>query len=47
MKCPKCKDETAHVSTGEKKLDYIIACYGCSWQVAIRALEAWLKRWRS
>ena len=54
MQCPRCRDrhgsqseegKTAHVKTGERKLDYIVACYTCSWQIPIRELEAWLKRW--
>lgn len=46
MKCPRCRDKTGKVSFGSGKLDYIVACYGCSWQVAIRELEAWIKRWK-
>ena len=54
MKCPRCRDrfkpeedegKTGHVVTGTGKLDYIVACYTCAWQVSIRELEAWLKRW--
>jgi hypothetical protein len=26
-------------------MDFIIACIACPWQVAVRELEAWLKRW--
>lgn len=53
MKCPRCQgrfkpeeDEgnLGRVTTGPHKLDYIVACYTCSWQVALRDLEAWLKR---
>lgn len=54
MKCPRCRErykpeqnegKTAQVATGDGKLDYILACYTCSWQVPIRELQAWLKRW--
>lgn len=54
MKCPRCKDryapeedegKTSQVSTGSRKLDYLLACHTCSWQVPIRELEVWLKRW--
>ena len=53
MICPRCKERfkpednegrLGHVKTGEAKLDYIVACFTCSWQVSIRELEAWLKR---
>lgn len=47
MKCPRCQDKVGHVLTGTRKLDYILACFGCSWQVAITALEDWLKKWRA
>ena len=48
MRCPVsgCGAKTARVLTGTGKLDYILACFNCSWQVAIRELEAWLKRWQ-
>lgn len=54
MKCPRCRErfkpeegegKTGRVATGDGKLDYLLACYTCSWQVPIRELEAWLKRW--
>lgn len=54
MKCPRCKErfkpeqnegKTGQVATGVGKLDYILACYTCSWQVHIKELQAWLKRW--
>lgn len=47
MRCPKCADKTDRVATGKGKYDYIVACYGCSWQVCIRQLAAWIKRWKS
>lgn len=46
MKCPMCKEKTEHVSTGKGKLDYILACVGCPWQVASHALEIWIKKFR-
>lgn len=46
MKCPRCSEEkTAQVATDNGKLDYLIACMACSWQVAVRQLETWLKKW--
>lgn len=53
MKCPRCKErfkpeenegKTSHVATGDGKLEYILACHTCSWQVAAKELAAWLKR---
>jgi len=54
MKCPRCNErfkpeenegKTGRVATGDGKLDYILACFTCSWQVHIRELEYWLKKY--
>lgn len=46
MKCPMCKEKTEHLATGKGKLDYILACASCPWQVASHALEAWIIRFK-
>jgi len=52
MRCPKCKDKVAEVEAGvnpkkdTRKLNWVLACVGCSWQVTKRDLKAWLTRWR-
>ncbi len=46
MKCPMCKEHTQKVATGKGKLEYILACATCAWQVASHMLEAWLIRSR-
>lgn len=54
MKCPRCRQfssidpndgKVSQVTTGIRKLDYLLACHTCSWQVPILELKAWLKRW--
>lgn len=48
MRCPRCRNDGQQVErvvTGSKKLDYILACWSCSWQIAVRDLDAWIKRW--
>lgn len=46
MRCPRCNGKTDKVETGSKKLDYILACYDCVWQVAARSLQVWFDKWR-
>ncbi len=46
MKCPMCKEKTERLSTGKAKLEYILACIACPWQVASHMLEAWIIRFK-
>jgi hypothetical protein len=45
MRCPRCKDDVDRCDTGTGKLDYILACVACSWQVAVAKLKEYLERW--
>jgi hypothetical protein len=46
MKCPRCsEDKVGQVATGSGKLDYILACFFCPWQLAVKQLETWLNKW--
>lgn len=47
MRCPRCRDEkhVEQLKSGMSKLDYILACWLCSWQVAARNLKTWMDKW--